>query len=49
MTPQVEAAMLGGALKGWSSPAARVSSYDLWGKPIKPARNRGRRPREDSR
>jgi len=46
VTPQVEAAMLGGALKGWASPAARVTSYDLRGDPVKPARSR---PREEAR
>lgn len=38
VTPQMEAAMLGGALKGWASPAARVSGYDVHGKPVKPPR-----------
>ena len=49
VTPQVEAAMLGGALKGWASPAARVSSYDLRGSPIKPIRTKSRKPKEESR
>ena len=40
VTPQMEAAMLGGALKGWASPAARISSYDVRGKPVKPPRTR---------
>ena len=49
VTPQVEAAMLGGALEGWASPAARVSSYDLRGSPIKPIRTKSRKPKEESR
>ena len=49
VTPQVEAAMLGGALRGWASPAARVSSYDLRGSLIKPIRTRSRKPKEESR
>ena len=40
VTPQQEAAMLGGALKGWRSLAARVSSYDVHGKPVKPVKTR---------
>lgn len=49
IVPQQEAAMLGGALKGWASPAARVSSYDVRGEPIKPVRGRTRKPREAER
>lgn len=45
ITPQAEAAMLGGALKGWASPAARVSSYDVRGNPVKPARTKTRKPK----
>ncbi len=41
--------MLGGAMKGWASPAARVSSYDVRGNPMKPARARSRKPREAER
>ena len=49
ITPQMEAAMLGGAMKGWASPAARVSSYDVRGNPMKPARARSRKPKEADR
>lgn len=42
VTPQQEAAMLGGALHGWASPKARTSSYDLHGTPIKPQRSKAR-------
>lgn len=49
ITPQMEAAMLGGALKGWASPAARVSSYDVRGNPVRPSRGKSRRPREAER
>ena len=49
ITSQMEAAMLGGAMKGWASPAARVSSYDVRGNPIKPARTRSRKARETAR
>lgn len=42
VTPQQEAAMLGGALHGWASPKARTSSYDLRGNPIKPQRSKAR-------
>lgn len=35
VTPQQEAAMLGGAQYGWHSPAARITSYDLYGKPLR--------------
>ena len=48
VTPQMEAAMLGGALKGWASPAARASSYDLHGKPVKAPRTR-KKPKEAER
>lgn len=44
-TAQMEAAMLGGALKGWDSPAARVSSYDVRGNPVQPTRARSRKSR----
>lgn len=49
VTPQMESAMLGGALKGWASPAARVSSYDVRGNPIKSVRSKKRKPRETER
>jgi len=43
---QQSAAMLGGATRGWSSPAARTSSYDVHGEPVKPPpRARGRKPK----
>ena len=44
VTPQQEAAMLGGSMFGWSTPAARTSSYDLRGQPIKPAKSRAKQP-----
>lgn len=34
ITPQQEAAMRGGSMFGWDTPAAQVSSYDVHGKPI---------------
>ena len=42
VTPQMEAAMLGGALKGWASPAAHVSGYDVHGKPVKSPRTKNK-------
>ena len=36
VTPQQEAAMLGGSMFGWATLAASVNSYDLHGQPIKP-------------
>ena len=44
VTPQQEAAMLGGSMFGWATPAAHTSSYDLRGQPIKPAKNRAKQP-----
>lgn len=46
VTRQQEAAMVGGSMFGWSTPAAKTSSYDVRGNPIapvktKPAKNRG--------
>ncbi len=49
VTPQQEAAMLGGAMRGWASPAARTSSYDLRGNPIKPPRSKTRKPQAPER
>lgn len=40
VTRQQEAAMLGGSMFGWKTPAARTSSYDLRGNPIAPAREK---------
>lgn len=34
VTPQQAAAMLGGYLHGWDSPAARTDNYDLKGNPL---------------
>lgn len=34
--PQQEAAMLGGALFGWDTPAAQAASYNMHGEPIRP-------------
>lgn len=42
ITRQQEAAMLGGSLFGWSTPAARTSSYDLYGQPIKPIKSKAK-------
>lgn len=49
VTRQQEAAMLGGATRGWASPAARTSSYDLQGKKIAPVRNKAHKPKEVTR
>lgn len=49
VTPQQEAAMMGGATRGWSTPAARTSSYDLKGNPAAPAKKRAIKPREAAR
>jgi hypothetical protein len=44
VTRQQEAAMLGGSLFGWATPAAKTSSYDVRGNPIKP--QKAKRPRQ---
>ena len=49
ITRQQAAAMLGGSMFGWSTPAARTSSYDLRGRPIKPSRNKANKPRASER
>lgn len=49
VTRQQEAAMLGGAMRGWASPAAKTSSYDLQGNKIAPARGKARKPKEEVR
>lgn len=49
VTRQQEAAMLGGATRGWASPTARTSSYDLQGNKIAPARGKAHKPREEAR
>lgn len=40
--PQQEAAMLGGATKGWRTKAAKVTSYDIRGKPIAPEKKKSK-------
>lgn len=37
VTPQQEAAMLGGSMFGWDTPAAQLSSYNTQGEPILPS------------
>ena len=49
VTRQQEAAMMGGATRGWATPAAKTSSYDLKGNPIAPAKGRAHKPREAAR
>ena len=49
VTPQQEAAMLGGATRGWASPSARTSSYDLQGKKIAPVKGKVHKPKEEAR
>lgn len=44
ITRQQEAAMLGGSMFGWATPAAKTSSYDVRGNPIAPKKSR--RPRQ---
>lgn len=43
ITRQQEAAMTGGSLFGWSTPAAKTSSYDVRGNPIAP--DKAKRPK----
>lgn len=38
VTPQQEAAMLGGSMFGWDTPVARLTSYNEKGEPIPPSR-----------
>ena len=40
ITRQQEAAMLGGSMFGWNSPAAKTTSYDVRGNSIKPVKTR---------
>lgn len=49
VTPQQAAAMLGGSMFGWATPAAQTSSYDVKGQPIKPARGKAHKPPEAAR
>ena len=45
VTPQQEAAMLGGSLFGWSTPAAKIASYDVRGNPIAHAKTKAKPPK----
>jgi len=49
VTPQQEAAMLGGTLYGWSTPKARISAYDFYGRPTTHPRNSNTKNREPER
>lgn len=49
VTPQQAAAMLGGSMFGWATPAARTSSYDVKGQPIKTAKGKAHKPPEAAR
>ena len=40
ITHQQEAAMVGGSMFGWSTPAAKTSSYDVRGNPIVPLKTK---------
>jgi len=40
VTPQQEAAMVGGSMFGWRTPAAKTSSYDVRGNPITPKKTK---------
>ncbi len=46
VTRQQEAAMTGGSMFGWSTPAAKTSSYDVRGNPIAPHRTKHPRRKE---
>jgi hypothetical protein len=49
VTPQQAAAMMGGAMRGWSTPAARTSSYDLKGNPAAPTGGKALKHKEEAR
>lgn len=40
--------MVGGSLFGWSTPAARIASYDVRGEPIKPCKHKAKPPKDRS-
>lgn len=40
VTRQQEAAMVGGSMFGWNTPAAKTSGYDVRGNPIAPAKSK---------
>lgn len=49
VTRQQAAAMMGGSLFGWATPAAKASSYDFKGQPIAPAKGKAAKSREEVR
>ena len=49
VTRQQEAAMLGGSLFGWATPAARTSSYDFKGNPIAPTKTKAPKHKDPER
>ena len=49
VTPQQEAAMVGGSMFGWCTPAAKTASYDVRGNPIKPVKARAAKSKEPER